>query len=68
MFIPVLTDLEAALQYILWIIRCLRKTDCSSGRCESWKKLPWTFACGSCQETKWRNIKTISELSDDEET
>ena len=32
-FIPVLTDIEAAVQYILKIIRCLCKSDGSSGRC-----------------------------------
>ena len=31
------------------------------------KKLPWTYACGSREETKWRNIETTSEFSDDEE-
>ena len=62
-----LTDLEATTQYILKIIRCQWKIDCSSGRSESWKKLPWTYACGSHQEAKWRNIETIGELSDDDE-
>ena len=43
------TDLEEATQYIVKIIRFLCKIDCSSGRCGSWKKFPWTYACGSYQ-------------------
>ena len=34
-FIPVLTDLEAATQYILKIIRCLCKVHYLCGRCGS---------------------------------
>ena len=62
-----LTDLGATTQRILKTIRCLCKIDCSSGQCRSWNKLPWTYACGSNQETKLRNIKTNSEMSDDGE-
>ena len=49
-FIPVVIDLEAATQYIREIIRCLCKTDCSSGRYERRKKLLWTYACSSRRE------------------
>ena len=43
-FIPVLTDLEVVTQYILKIIRCLCKVDCSSAWCKSWQNLLWTCA------------------------
>ena len=62
-----LTGLEATTQYILKILRCQCWIVRSSDQCESWKKLPWTYACGSPQETEWRNIKTTGELSDEEE-
>ena len=28
--------------------------------------MPWTYASGSSQEAKWRNIETTSEFSDHE--
>ena len=51
-FIPVLTDLEAASQYILQIIMRLRKIDCFSSQYRCCKKLLWNYVCGSHQETK----------------
>ena len=59
-----LTDLEAATQSILKIIRCECKTDYSSQRCGCRKNnLPCTYACGSCQET---NCKSIENTCDEE--
>ena len=67
-FIPVLTDLEAAPQSVLKIIRCQCKTDCSSRRCGFRKNnLPCTYACGSCLETNCRNIENTCDFSGDEE-
>ena len=46
--------------------RCPCKIDCTSARRGSKKRLPWSYACVSCQEAKCRNIETTCELSDDE--
>ena len=59
-FIPVLTDLEAAPQSILEIIRCQCKTDFLSRRIGCRKNnFPCTYSCGSCRETNFRNFEIL---------
>ena len=68
-FIPVLTQLKAASQSILKIIRCQCKTDCSSRRYRCRKNnLTCSYACWSCRETNCRNIENTCDFSDDEKT
>ena len=50
------TNFKAAAGYILEIITNQCKTDCSIGRCGSWKKFPWTCTCGSYQQNNLINI------------
>ena len=59
-FIPVLTDLEAAPQSILEIIRCQCKTDFLSRRIGCRKNnFPCTYSCGSFEKQTVETLKYL---------
>ncbi|CAH3156864.1 unnamed protein product [Porites lobata] len=66
--IHVTTDLPAAPESLLKMVRCNCATDCASARCSFLKHgLDCSPACGQCRETACTNISAVLGDSDDEE-
>ena len=66
--IPFATDLPAAPESLLKMIRCNCATDCTTVRCSCRKHgLECSPACGQCRGTACTNISAVLGDSDDEE-
>ena len=63
MFIPIMTDLPPAPDYLLRIITCSCKTNCSSRRCTCRKHgLTCTSACGECRGLSCLNAHLLYDM------
>jgi len=59
---PTTTDLPAAPESLLKIVRCNCKTDCNSRRCTYRKMgLECSVACGECQGTSCSNSSAVED-------
>ena len=59
---PTTTDLPAALESLLKIVRCNCKTDCNSRRCTCRKiGLECSVACGECRGTSCSNSSAVED-------
>ena len=62
------TDLPAAPNTLLRVIRCTCNQDCSTNVCGCRKnKFRCTYACGPCQTNNCCNVEMVELVEDDEE-